>query len=138
MGFFYSVVRSMDQSQTICPSCGGPLKTKKTIRFSLADLIGVTFVCLFLLSVLAVVAHILGPWGLAYAAALVVFAWFLVRRGGAKALGQPANTSGLFAEGWLLGGVLFLLGATVRFFFRWQFQKRQVCSQCGYKSHVTE
>jgi len=119
-----------------CPSCGGKLRIKKTIKCSLADFIGVTFVSLFLLGVVALVAHMLGPWGFAYAVILVLIAWYIVRRRGAKELWQPMNTSGVFAEGWLLGGVLFLLGAVFRFFFRWEIQRHQVCSQCGYRNYA--
>ncbi|MEW5769654.1 MAG: hypothetical protein AB1831_04745 [Pseudomonadota bacterium] len=125
----------MDQDPMICPACGGILKTKKTIRFSLADLIGVAFVCLFLLAVLAVVVHVLGLLGLAYAAIFVVIGWLLVRSGGVKALGQPMNSSGVFPDWWLLGGLLFLFAATVRFLFCWEVQQIEVCSKRGYKSH---
>ncbi|MBU1691374.1 MAG: hypothetical protein KJ958_13190 [Gammaproteobacteria bacterium] len=128
----------MNDTNMTCPTCGGNLKTKKTLRFSVSDLLGVIVVGIFLAAALALAAYALGPWGTGFAIVIIVLAGLIVRSGGWKELGKPTLQSGVFTPGWIIGGLLFILWALGRFFFWFEIRSSQVCSQCGYKKYDPE
>ena len=103
------------------------------MRLSFIDLVGSIVLSIFLFGVLYFVAKMLGFWGLLFACVLVVTAWYLVKSDGPGVLSKPQYHSGVFAEGWLLGIVLFALAAVWRLLFGWEIKQRVVCNQCGYE-----
>lgn len=129
----YLHVRNMSDPQVTCPVCGGELIATKSIRISFVDLIGCTVLSVFLLGAIIVVVKMLGLWGFVFACALVATAWYLVKSYGSGVLSKPFYHNAAFAEGWLLGIVLFALGAVWRLFFWREIKLRLVCAQCGYE-----
>jgi hypothetical protein len=117
-----------------CPICGSDLTETRRIKFSLADVIGAGFLITLLGALLVLFIKAIGWAALLLAIPALILLTFLVFSGGAKELG------GYRYIGWdqagVIGGILFLMWAIVRYFVRFEVIKEVTCTHCGFHNGI--
>jgi hypothetical protein len=68
---------------------------------------------------------------------ILILVAFLIFSGGPKELGGYRFIGGIWDNAGVIGGILFLIWAVVRYFVRFEIVKQQSCTQCGFQSKET-
>ena len=120
-----------------CPACGADMAEKRRIDFSLADVIGASLVLLVLFGLLVLFIKAIGWAALLIAIPVLILVAFLIFSGGPKELGGYRFIGGIWDNAGVIGGILFLIWAVVRYFVRFEIFKQQSCTHCGFQSKET-
>lgn len=115
-----------------CPVCGNNLTETRRIKFSLVDVIGAGFLVIVLGALLVFIIKVIGWAALLMAIPILMLVVFLVFSGGAKELGGYRYIGGIWDQAGVIGGILFLIWAVVRYFVRFEVIKEQKCSHCEF------
>lgn len=121
----------------VCPACGGDMTEKRRFDFSLADVVGASFVLLVLFGLLVLFIKAIGWAALLIAVPILVLVVFLFFSGGPKELGGYRFIGGIWDNAGVIGGILFLIWAVVRYFVRFDILTQQSCTHCGFRSKET-
>lgn len=120
-----------------CPACGADMTEKRRIDFSLADVIGASFVLLVLFGLLVLFIKAIGWAALLIAIPVLILVAFLILSGGPKELGGYRFIGGIWDKAGVIGGILFLIWAVVRYFVRFEVVKQRSCICCGFQTGET-
>lgn len=126
------IVSDPHEGSQSCPVCGNNLTEERRIKFSLADVIGAGFLVAVLGALLVLFIKVIGWAALLMAIPILILVAFLVFSGGAKELGGYRYIGGIWDQAGVIGGILFLIWAVVRYFVRFEVIKQQTCSHCGF------
>jgi hypothetical protein len=118
----------------VCPVCGADVGEKRRIDFSLADVVGASFIVIVLTSLLALFIHAIGWAALLIAIPVLILVAFLVFSGSPKELGGYRFIGDIWDKAGAIGGILFLIWAVVRYFVRFEVVRQRSCSKCGFQS----
>ncbi|HEY9099444.1 MAG TPA: hypothetical protein VIN38_11290 [Thiobacillus sp.] len=116
----------------VCPVCGNNLIESSRISFSIADVIGAGFLVIMLGALLILFIKVIGWVSLLLAVPILILVTYLVFSGGAKELGGYRYIGGIWDQAGVIGGILFLIWAVIRYFVRFDVIKEQTCTHCGF------